>query len=48
MRERVRQFQGTINIESNGRGTTILVSLPLPITSTTKPQDMTQDTGVPG
>lgn len=30
MRERVRQFQGEMKIESNGSGTHILVSLPIP------------------
>jgi signal transduction histidine kinase len=29
MRERVKQFRGTLEIHSNGKGTSILVTLPL-------------------
>jgi len=31
MRERVRQFEGTLDIESNGSGTTVTVTLPAPV-----------------
>jgi PAS domain S-box-containing protein len=30
MRERIQQFHGAMNIESNGQGTTIIASIPLP------------------
>jgi PAS domain S-box-containing protein len=33
MRERVRHFQGVMNIASNGRGATISVTLPIPVVS---------------
>jgi signal transduction histidine kinase len=30
MRERIQQFHGTMNIEANDRGTTILATIPIP------------------
>jgi PAS domain S-box-containing protein len=38
MRERVRQFEGDMSIESNASGTKICVSIPLPKTATSKLQ----------
>ena len=39
MRERVRQLGGTLNIESEGRGTTISVTLPVARAGTSRSQD---------
>ncbi len=36
MRERLRQFRGTLSIESDGSGTRILVTIPIPKTSVPK------------
>ena len=43
MRERVRQFQGEMNIESNQAGTRIFFRLPVPRNATTKQNDAWQD-----
>jgi signal transduction histidine kinase len=43
MRERVRHFQGTMQIHSNGKGTKISVSLPLPKTDNTQPEITLQE-----
>jgi len=40
MRERVRQFKGEMNIESGPAGTAVLVTIPLPVASSSE-QDMT-------
>jgi signal transduction histidine kinase len=41
MRERVQQFHGVMNIESNGRGTKIIATIPI-----TKPSLDRKDTAV--
>ncbi|MGB4784815.1 MAG: PAS domain S-box protein, partial [Candidatus Acidiferrum sp.] len=40
MRERVRHFRGIMDIQSNGRGTRISVTLPVPINATSEPESM--------
>jgi signal transduction histidine kinase len=42
MRERVRQLGGTLNIESEGRGTTISVTLPVAAARSSRSQDTVQ------
>jgi signal transduction histidine kinase len=37
MRERVRQFKGEMNIESSPAGTAVLVTIPLPVASSSEP-----------
>ena len=43
MRERVRHFHGTMQIYSNGKGTKISVSLPLPKSDVAQPEDTLQE-----
>jgi PAS domain S-box-containing protein len=43
MRERVRHFHGTMQIYSNGKGTKISVSLPLPKNDVAQPEDTLQE-----
>ena len=43
MRERVRHFHGTMQIHSNGNGTKISVSLPLPGTNIAQPENTLQE-----
>jgi PAS domain S-box-containing protein len=38
MRERLRQFEGTVNIESNRSGTRVFVTIPIPDSATSKQQ----------
>jgi PAS domain S-box-containing protein len=42
MRERVRHFGGTMDIQSNGRGANILVKLPVPTTAVSEPESIPQ------
>ena len=39
MRERLRQFEGTMSIESNGSGTRVLASIPVPKAASSQGQD---------
>ena len=43
MRERVRHFKGVINIGSNGAGTRISVTLPVPATGSSDTGDILQE-----
>ncbi len=47
MRERVRHFHGTMQIHSNGKGTKISVTLPLPEMDEARPKDALQQTAHP-
>jgi PAS domain S-box-containing protein len=40
MRERVRHFNGVMNIQSDDTGTKILVTFPIPMTATSEPEKM--------
>jgi two-component system, NarL family, sensor kinase len=42
MQERLRQFEGTINIESGNFGTRILVTIPIPRTAVSEEQRKTE------
>jgi PAS domain S-box-containing protein len=44
MRERVRHFRGVLDIQSNGRGTKIAITLPIPLKATSAPEGMFQPT----
>jgi PAS domain S-box-containing protein len=48
IRERVRHFRGVMNIQSNDSGTTISVSFPVPMTPTSEPESILQQTRAAG
>jgi PAS domain S-box-containing protein len=48
MRERVRHLKGAMSIQSNGRGTKISVTLPIPTTAALEPENILQQTRAAG
>ena len=48
IRERVRHLRGTVNIQSNPSGTTISVTLPVPIDAVSQPESMVSQTRAAG
>jgi len=44
MRERIRHFGGTMDIQSNEKGTKISVKLPVPLTAASEPDSVSQRT----
>ena len=48
IRERVRHLRGTVNIQSNPSGTTISVTLPVPIDAISQPESMVSQTRAAG
>ncbi len=48
MRERVRHLKGAMSIQSNGRGTKISLTLPIPTTATLEPENILQQTRAAG
>ena len=48
IRERVRHFRGAVTIQSNHLGTTISVTLPIPMKATSQPESMAQQTRAAG
>jgi signal transduction histidine kinase len=45
IRERIRQFQGEMKIESNRSGTSVIVSIPMPKESRSADSDLLQAAG---